>query len=373
MKSEYFITGDISTCYGCNACYHFCPVGAIELEKNNQGFSYPIVREDLCIECGRCREVCPTSIEKNGRRGTIYQVAHKNTDVLLDSQCGGAFTAISDFVFSRGGSVYGAAFSEDLSVKHIRANEEQGRNYLRGSKYVQSTIEENVFEQMEEDIKNKIWILFTGTPCQCAMMKLSYGFYEKLIICDFICHGTPSPDVWDGYLQYIREKEGITISEAKFRNKRCRGIGNHTESYWSEDGKEFFSNDYAGLFYSHLAHRENCFSCQFAKQERYSDITIGGFLEPSDFDTEYDSSMVIVNSPKGKMVFKGISKAINYKESKLPFYKNQPCLYHPVPRPYEYNAFWEDYQYLSMKELLLKYSTDEIKKRFHIEILGVEK
>ena len=134
-------------------------------------------------------------------------------------------------------------------------------------------------------------------------------------------------------------------------------------------GDEVMANDYGALFHSHLAHRENCFSCQFAKEKRYSDLTIGGFLEHSDFKTEYDSSMVIVNTDNGRQVFDKIKKDILYEKSYCNFYKNQPCLYHPIPKPLDYEKFWKDYTIYSMSQLIKKYATSEIKEKFHIEIL----
>ncbi|MCI8485312.1 MAG: 4Fe-4S dicluster domain-containing protein [Lachnospiraceae bacterium] len=369
MKNKYLETGNRSSCYGCNACGYACLADAIEMIENEQGFLYPYVDEKKCIDCGKCEKVCPYSMNTEGRRGNIYQAAHKSTDVLLKSQSGGAFTAISDFILGKNGSVYGAVFHDDLSVFHTRAITRQERDKMCGSKYVQSIISSELLKQIEKDLNDDMWVLFTGTPCQSAMIAKNYGTYERLIVCDFICHGTPSPQIWMDYLSYISQKEQIEIVKAVFRNKRCRMLGNYTESYYTKDRQEYLSNDYAALFYSHLAHRESCFSCQFAQGKRYSDITIGGFLEPSDFDAEYDSSMILVNTKKGRNLFEKIKENIDYQKSRLHFYKNQPCLYHPVPRPEEYEKFWEDYSKADMSYMIETYASDEIKKKFHIEIL----
>ena len=369
MKNKYLETGELNSCYGCSMCQKACPVDAITMEMNEQGFMYPIVDNKKCIDCGRCDTVCPaTSIEK-GKIKVIYQAAHKNIDVLKKSQCGGAFTAISDYVLNQGGVVYGAAMMEDMKVSHTRATTLYERDLMRSSKYVQSSITKELICTLEDDIKSGKAVLFTGTPCQCAMVRKNYGQYSNVFICDFICHGVPAPALWEKYLKWIEEKHNIAISSAVFRNKRCRNVGNHTESYYTDGSKEIMSNDWGALFYSHTGHRETCFSCQFASTERCSDITIGGFLEPSDFEAEYDSSMILVNTNKGEILFDGIKDDLDYAVSELEFYKNQPCLYHPVPKPKEWVEFWEDWKEKDMKYLVNKYATDDIKQKFRIKIL----
>lgn len=369
MKNRYLETGDLASCYGCMICEVKCPVNAICFKKNEHGFLYPKVDNDKCIECGICRDVCPMQVDKLNNASIIYQVAHKNVDVLLRSQCGGAFTAISDYVLNTRGVVYGVILDEtDLVVKHIRADRSVDRDKMRGSKYVQSLITKELIFQIEKDLVDGKVVLFSGTPCQCAMVQKNYGQYDNLIVCDFICHGVPSPDLWKRYLQHISEKYGMKIAKAVFRNKRCRRVGNHTESFYSESGEEYLENDYAALFYSHLAHRNSCFECQFASLNRYSDITIGGFLEPSDFKAEYDSSMLLANTVKGEKIFDMIRSNLYYEISTQIFYKNQPCLYHPIDKPDRYEEFWRDWDG-AFERVIEKYATDSIKDKYHIRIL----
>lgn len=368
-KTKYLENNREQDCYGCGICEWVCPTQAIKMQEDHRGFVYPVVSNTECIQCGKCHKACPVEMEKLGTKGTIYQLAHKSREVCLASQSGGAFTALSDVILQRKGVVYGAAFAKDFTVVHKRAETKEQRSAMHGSKYVQSRITKKILKQLEKDIRDERDILFTGTPCQCAMIAKNYGGYDKIIICDFICHGVPSPYVWKENLSYMEKKYHMEIRKAVFRNKRCRGKGNNTESYYSWDGNEIFSNEYSALYYSHLAHRKSCFSCQFAKQERYADITIGGFLEPSDFKAEYDSSMVIVNSEKGRWMFEQIADAVRWQESRLEFYKNQPCLYHAIPYPENYDVFWKCFQEEGIEEVVEKFATDDIKHRFHLEIL----
>lgn len=370
MKNDFLESGMHGKCYGCSICVAFCPTHTISMQTNSQGFCYPKVNESKCINCGRCEEVCPYGFSKGKENGNIYQVANKSIDTLQKSQCGGVFCSASDIILKKQGVVYGAVFNDsDFSVCHTRAENAKERDRMCGSKYVQSIISPSLIEQLERDLIDGRDVLFSGTPCQCAMIQKNFGRYEKLIVCDFICHGVPSPKLWERYIEHILKREGVPIEKVRFRNKKCRGVGNHTESFWTISGKEILANDYAALYYSHLAHRESCFECLFAKRERVGDITMGGFLEPSDFDDPYDSSMLIINSDKGVQMFEEMKPYLNWEESKIEYYKNQPCLYRPVEKPDTYDKFWEDVENEDMEEIIKKYVTETIKEKYHINIL----
>lgn len=45
-------------CCGCTACYAICPVGAIAMKPDDEGFLYPAVDGDKCVRCYRCLSVC---------------------------------------------------------------------------------------------------------------------------------------------------------------------------------------------------------------------------------------------------------------------------------------------------------------------------
>ena len=45
-------------CCGCSACYSICPVNAISMVEDEEGFLYPQVDHSKCIKCFRCLKVC---------------------------------------------------------------------------------------------------------------------------------------------------------------------------------------------------------------------------------------------------------------------------------------------------------------------------
>lgn len=153
-------------CMGCAACAAICPVGAIILTENENGFREPIVNSKRCINCGLCVKTCRDQVEyRNPQR--VYIAKHRNKVVHMDSQSGGAFTAISDYVLSKNGVVYGAAFDDNYEVVHIRATSVEIRNKMRGSKYIQSNIDAT-YKQIENDLNYGRIVLFVGTGCQVA-------------------------------------------------------------------------------------------------------------------------------------------------------------------------------------------------------------
>ncbi len=46
-------------CCGCSACYAICPVRAITMTPDEEGFLYPVIDGDKCVRCGTCLSVCP--------------------------------------------------------------------------------------------------------------------------------------------------------------------------------------------------------------------------------------------------------------------------------------------------------------------------
>lgn len=45
-------------CCGCGACESACPVHAISMELDGEGFRYPVIDNGTCIHCNLCEKVC---------------------------------------------------------------------------------------------------------------------------------------------------------------------------------------------------------------------------------------------------------------------------------------------------------------------------
>ena len=48
-----------SDCSGCHACASVCPKHCIAMVADEEGVLYPEIDKNLCINCGRCNDVCP--------------------------------------------------------------------------------------------------------------------------------------------------------------------------------------------------------------------------------------------------------------------------------------------------------------------------
>lgn len=50
---------DKKDCCGCWACENACPKHCISMVEDEEGFRYPQVDMDSCIDCHLCEKVCP--------------------------------------------------------------------------------------------------------------------------------------------------------------------------------------------------------------------------------------------------------------------------------------------------------------------------
>lgn len=322
-------------CTGCNVCVSSCPVQALSLKITSEGFWYPQIDEKTCINCGRCLTVCPVYGGKNLEEFTApvsYAGWNKDQHEHISSSSGGIFSVIARSVLSIGGVVYGAAYSDDFSVNHIRIDNEVDLPKLRGSKYVQSFISNELLNQVKADLKAGRSVLFSGTPCQIAAINKLFPNHDNLLTVDVVCHGVPSPKAWKSYLNEVTAKKG-KIASVNMRKKvngwkkfffTTQFSDGSTEECWFND------NPWGSSFVKNLFLRESCYHCEFKECIRCSDISLGDFWEAArgchkEFDDDdRGTSIVLVNSQKGK---KAIEKVMQKEECYL---KNIP--YHWIPK-----------------------------------------
>ena len=162
---------DKKDCCGCHACSNVCPKQCISMQLDEEGFLYPIVDTQKCIDCGLCENVCPI-INRGKSRSPINVFAAKNNneEIRIKSSSGGIFTLLAEKIIIEGGVVFGAKFDKNWDVKHGYTETIEGLAAFRGSKYVQSQIEDN-YQKAEKFLKQGRKVLFSGTPCQIAGLK----------------------------------------------------------------------------------------------------------------------------------------------------------------------------------------------------------
>lgn len=189
-------------CSGCNACVQKCPKHCITMSEDEEGFLYPHIDAEVCIDCGLCEKVCPV-IHQDERRypNKCYAAQNPDENVRLNSSSGGIFTLLAEKIIDEGGVIFGASWNERWQVAHSYTETKKGIAAFQGSKYIQSIIG-NTYMEAEAFLKAGRKVLFSGTPCQIAgLKKFLCKPYENLYTIDFICHGVPSPGVFRWCLQ----------------------------------------------------------------------------------------------------------------------------------------------------------------------------
>ena len=212
-------------CCGCNACFQVCPKHCISMNEDKEGFLYPCVDVNICIDCHLCEKVCPVINQKEHHTPVgVYAAKNKDEEARMKSSSGGVFILLAEKILSEKGVVFGARFDQNWEVVHDFAEDLKGVVEFQGSKYVQSRVGDS-YKNAEEFLKQGKRVLFTGTPCQVAGLRLFLRKeYENLLTVDFVCHGVPSPKVWRMYLKEILNspkgsvgKNSVLLSEIPSR------------------------------------------------------------------------------------------------------------------------------------------------------------
>ena len=346
---------------------------------DEEGFLYPKVDEQECVECGLCARVCPwlhrtkPNVEKYPQ---VYAVKHKSNSIRESSTSGGAFSSIAEYVLTLEGVIYGAAFvRETQRVEHICINKNSDLDRLRGSKYVQSYIG-NTYTKVKTDLTEDKYVLFVGTPCQCDGLKsFLQKDYPKLYVVDILCHGVPSPLVLHDTLVSCRED----IIDIKFRDKE-RGWRDSYNFQIIGTDKVINNETYLNLYFRGVISRKSCYRCQYMSTSRVSDITIGDYWNISNvqptFEDKLGVSCLLVNCPKGEELLQNCLPQLEYCNTPLAP-AIQGCMHKFNKEPKLRELFWKDYSKMSYDYCMKRYGYytcwEKIKGKSYRYILNVLK
>ena len=355
-------------CNGCHACAEVCPKNCISMVADAEGFKYPKVDSELCVECGMCEKICPVlNGSQSNNTPAAYAAVNLNDEIRSQSSSGGIFYLLAEQVITCGGVVFGAKLDGRLKVVHGYAETIEEAKAFMGSKYAQSDVGDS-YSRAKEFLKEGRLVLFTGTPCQIGGLKAFLGKeYENLICQDIICHGVPSPAVWEKYVAFRQSKAGSGAKYASFRDKKY-GWKSFSMRLDFENGSVFeekHKNDmFMKSFLRNFCLRPSCYHCAFKTKSRDADITLADFwgvqkVMPS-MDDDKGTSLVILHTPKGKQLFASVKDSVKYElvDLDLAIQRNSAMI-KSVPVNPQRDKFMSEIQKRSFDKVAGKYCKDK--------------
>lgn len=301
-------------CTGCSSCMAVCPTKAIRMNTNEYAVTEAVIDEEQCINCKKCVNICPeqVAVTLTYPKACYAAYALDNQDYNSTSS-GGVATVLSRYILHINGIVYGAAYNGNGLVEHIRVENEKELERLKGSKYVQSQMND-IYSSILADLYSGKIVLFIGTPCQIAGVKkfTREKYAKQLYTIDLICHGTPPTKYLQEYLKEIAGSKYDAIKDISFRKKDYKMTVKDCFDNIVYEQKAGYDL-YFKAFQEGLTYRENCYNCRYARPERCSDITIGDFwgLNKKEVKNvpEY-ISCILTNTERGNLLLDNIKDRI---------------------------------------------------------------
>ncbi len=299
------------------------------METDADGFIFPLKNLDKCTNCGLCERVCPyVHLDKKlPDEPIVYAAYSKNIEDRKKSSSGAMFYVIAKYVIEQGGIVYGATLDRDLKVHHISAETMDDLQKLRGSKYVQSSLD-NTYREIRTHLRNGRLVYFTGVGCQVAGLKsFLMKDYPNLLTSDLVCHGTPNQKLFDEHIAYLERKHHGKVVDYHFRDNAlwggCESVTVVTDSQTRRSYRlpSYSLSPFLYSFMYAMTYRLSCYECPFASVPRQGDITLADFWGVDEFfpelETTHGVSLILSNTQKGGDILNKISAIIELLPSDI--------------------------------------------------------
>lgn len=332
-------------CTGCNVCQFVCTNNAIILEQDKDGFWYPKIDKNKCTRCGACDKICDTQDSLKSIHDIVF-AQYKNKEILSSATSGGIVSALAENIINEGGCVVSVNYSNVQTGAVWEVVEKiQDLTKIQGSKYFQVPLTKSIYCE----IKNRISfqkVLFVGTPCQVSAVNKVVKS-NNLITIDIICGGVASGFLEEKYIEYWTKKVA-NVRLHLFRKKILGWSRDYYAHIEFSDGrvKNFkgFDDLFNYAYNSNNCMRESCYRCPYTKMQRTGDLTVGDAWgvekeKIPEFEKEQGTSLIIINSEKGKRLFNAGNNIYTHRASENALASNRPlytCTKKRIMRRFSY-------------------------------------
>lgn len=358
---------DSQSCTGCGACYNACHHDAISLSPDIEGFLRPVIDTKKCIGCGLCQKACPilNCSVRDRVPFHLYGAWNNDDEIVKQSSSGGLFSLIANEILDKNGVVFGAAYDEQLNVRHIGVENKADLFKLRSSKYIQSDINDT-YRQVFSFLRKGRFVLFTGTPCQIAGLYGCLGNRnsENLFTCDLLCHGAPSPMIFQEYKKWLEKKHNANMISYVFRDKHWGWNGWCLKATF-DNGVVYYGKNHEDAYFQAFIReyimRPSCYDCHFVGTKRFGDITLADFWGYKQKNSEKNNrnkgiSIVMTNTLKGEKMFNQIRGKLTYYERTVEdAAKVNWTLYTSFQAAEDRTEFWKDFYNHGFEYLMPRY------------------
>lgn len=367
-KRDFPFICDVEACTGCMACLNACRQSAIIMQQDMEGFLRPSIDDDKCVNCKQCIRICPANTSDGGTMPIgAYSGWSRDEHTRMRSSSGGAFFEIAKVVLSKNGVVFGCALNDKQQAYHTYVTDVEGLSAFQGSKYVQSYIGDS-YSTVKKFLDEQRDVLFSGTPCQVAgLQHFLHKKYERLYTVDIVCHGVPSPMVFEDYKRFLEQKEESEIKNFRFRDKQYSWFFFNTKVVFRKNTAyigTYYEDPYLRGFLRDLFLRPSCHHCQYTSLYRQSDFTLAdwwGYKKKKTDDKDYfrkGVNLILVNSEKAQRILDETNMCL-HAQSLEDAKKTNKCFSSSFPVPSGRAQFWKDYHSIPFYQLIQKYMYPE--------------
>lgn len=334
-------------CCGCTACISSCKFNAIAMLPDEEGFLMPSVDYDKCVGCEACDKVCPylnTSLTKDelshfsledfkDKKAFLY---FSNNEARTHSASGGFVYEAMYKVVMEGGLACGCIWNDEMKAVHIVSDKKEDLQRMQSSKYVQSDMKDS-FVKIRHALREGRTVVFCGTPCQTAGLNSFLKKEERshLISICLICHGVPSPGIWERWKTVIEQKYKGQLVDVNMRDKSYKGyntsyckytfesIGNTNRECGPRDSTyladyckrnvgmpTYLADPYIFLFTDNLYLRHSCYHCRYKAEHNGADIIVGDYYKSVPEAGNMGCSSLIAMTEKGETFIETVNGSL---------------------------------------------------------------